>query len=1045
MLFSLSRQSLKIFSFLLIISIGLNAQDSKQTWYCPLDKNYKDYQKGLTSDLSKATGYSTQDVCETGCRVQNHCTVMQVAANRQLLIEAKDSLDIEALNKHLSDLKGKITGFQIKVNGIEVLLVQGKEPIAFTNLFPVIKKSDLKKNGIKVVFDDNVFSVFALKGDKELIHIDKDSMFSEGISAQYTKEGNTSVKQNGSQKIYDGKIDFYDTLGITKSPKGVEIKIGADSISIPVKKVGSKFEGEKISNYEGRAVNELNIGGKKISFISLINGDDLKKTTYAIQSNDGFWDKNFLINAILKREESYYTCPYNISAKGDRGENAFSSQESCEAQCTLPISCQINKTTLSGDDSDCVVEEKPLNPITDIDGKTIYLSKEVTKVCKKSREVEIGCREYTEKTTTFPSADSYLKNIPKLEKNLTRHDFSKATKVLGEASIAEQSIHVFSGESDYCDSGLFIDNPSVMDMAIKYGAMLAMAAYDFGADAIKNTHTQSITKVTGGGAPYANTAKFGTDTFRVVFTPLGDAVKKGIGKAASEFLSKSLTYSTEQVLKSVAIKIASTALSEAVKDVCDHTSKKDDCGHKESPSQRGIKNNAAFITNGASVGIKNNSSIKSYKEMEGSLDNDDYKAMKYVECMTSTFQLTYSDLANYQLSVDLDDLTPEEKKTQERILYTSTEPYHISADDVAVLMKAFAKEDDGTVDVEHLNDYFYARYSLNEVVDANGKTSYNLYALAPEDLFIAAETVCGGKDVIEDIRRKYGARFLNPDLSHPSVESEVKRQTPEPDLPGLSSDSSRSVSTDNTGKIIKELGFQVADTIAGGFNPPFNMIASAFVDIARTMSSGNTCGLSEDDKRFVQERADKGGKDGKEYLKTNLRLEAGLCIPANFKPSKFLGFEVRRDNTEIMSNPASLGILQTDWFGGERRRHYYCCYDQKITKIFAEGFMQQLGRNVNKGECDKISIDDLNNVSIKKCEKGEDPQKDKCFPADKFEDLTNIFLQGGSIGSDKAVESIINTTMNLKKELNKEIEGKVIKEEEPKKEEPKALGAGTKE
>lgn len=65
----------------------------------------------------------------------------------------------------------------------------------------------------------------------------------------------------------------------------------------------------------------------------------------------------------------------------------------------------------------------------------------------------------------------------------------------------------------------------------------------------------------------------------------------------------------------------------------------------------------------------------------------------------------------------------------------------------------------------------------------------------------------------------------------------------------------------------------------------------------------------------------------------------------------------------------------------------YCCYDQIMTRIFAEGVKAQRGTGWNS--CNDITINDLKNISFTPCTPQQDPYTDKCFPIASYRELNN--------------------------------------------------------
>ncbi|PAF46311.1 hypothetical protein BKH46_07960 [Helicobacter sp. 12S02634-8] len=640
---------------------------------------------------------------------------------------------------------------------------------------------------------------------------------------------------------------------------------------------------------------------------------------------------------------------------------------------------------LQADDNDtssnCRVEEQAINPITDINGKVIYMSKKVIKICQKTRKKQTGCKAYSVQTTTYPGTPSYLKNIPEVETNLQAGDSAKGIATMGKAAMAEQTTHIFSGEHSYCDHGTFIDPPNPWMMAIKYGMMLLTGPIVDGIAAGRSAWTAAPGVLSG----------------------ISEFAKAGVKEATSSFFKQFSLKITENVAKEVVKSIGSKVLADIGREVFKALTNKDES------IQQGKNNDNCYIANGACSNP--NEDIKSYEEMSGASSEGDAKAANYAQCMVGKFGLSYGTIINYQLGKNLDELSEEDKQSQERLLFSAKTPYPVSGKDIAILMAAFGKEDDGTIKAEDLNTYFYARYGLKEYsTDAAGNKIYALYALSPEDLIIAAETVCGGAETVPYIRSKYGKRFLDPELSNPTVESEMKRQFPVSESAYIPvSDSDQGIKKES----LKAQTIKALDSVVSALPMPYNAIGAAILDIANTFNDGNTC----TDLEFAEQRPDP------KLAITSRRLASGLCVrippPAIVLTKDNLPF---LDDARISELNAALANRTSevvkDFMGAQLLRDHYCCYSQKITKIFAEGIMTQLGRTLRDTSCANITLDDLNKISFSPCKDGQSPSKDNCFPQDKFNELKNVVLSGGSIGIDKALDSIIDTTMNLRNKLD---------------------------
>jgi hypothetical protein len=117
----------------------------------------------------------------------------------------------------------------------------------------------------------------------------------------------------------------------------------------------------------------------------------------------------------------------------------------------------------------------------------------------------------------------------------------------------------------------------------------------------------------------------------------------------------------------------------------------------------------------------------------------------------------------------------------------------------------------------------------------------------------------------------------------------------------------------------------------------------------------------------------------------------------DFKTNQFL-------NKEQCHHVKTVCDKEVNFFGKKkcvRHRNEYCCYDQIITKIFAEGLKEQL----NKGweSCSDISVNDLKDVSFRECRNGEIAHINKCFPAGKFSEFQQVLFRQASKNIDTNV------------------------------------------
>jgi len=156
-------------------------------------------------------------------------------------------------------------------------------------------------------------------------------------------------------------------------------------------------------------------------------------------------------------------------------------------------------------------------------------------------------------------------------------------------------------------------------------------------------------------------------------------------------------------------------------------------------------------------------------------------------------------------------------------------------------------------------------------------------------------------------------------------------------------------------------------TAIGG--PIAGLVVSLVIDIVTSLKSGDAC-----------HDADIAVQWGLIQLKTN----------------QFLNF----DQCHFLESTCA-----AKWFWGScmRDRNKYCCYDQISTRIFAEGLKEEMyPPNDPKmwDSCKDITINDLKNISFRKCLEGEQAYADHCFPADKYQEFENAIKNNGVVDFD---------------------------------------------
>lgn len=997
---------------------GQGQQQQPTKYYCPVSKEYKEYKNG-NGKLEAIPSFTNEKTCESQCLSQGQCMFVGAQSNGIVIAKVADGkkLDLAKINKDLAGIK-KVTGIKIIVSNVEALSVSDLNGISVKELFVPVRQSDIKKEGIKANVSGNNLALTDLGDGSKLIEITSSKLTKNTENGTYTAEHLTRKKkvpmtQDEIKKLtpqqlaqyeeaYQKALEAYNSGQSTYKPIGAFVKDDGDeqytlitaengklseqagwiplaplaninynasqvsletevmsvdgttkkeSITIPLNGSG---QGEHLFTVEGTTKNTIQVGQDSLVFNSSVKDPkDLNNVTYSVEKIAGNISGNrvsgeFEVEIMSESTGNRYMCQGNDKITGDLGKNAFSDEKACSTQCKLTNACVTINQGGSSNNGCQVLSSQLLNPITDVNGKTIYLSKKVTEKCTLIVDKQIGCRQYSTQTSETPDLEKLLGGIPKVQTNKQNHDFSKATEALGQMGLMEASTHIFGAEAGYCDNGLFLPSPMDMAMmAIKYAMMI-------GGGVLSNMDE------VGGAMQEAGEQAANQSTNLVTSATKGvsAALKAGWDKFTSN-VAKNLTKNfLEEVAKSAAFQISAKVIGETLKVVCEEK-EWSMCAKKEAQRQ-------SAWTTGSTDGILTE------EQLDGATDEEDKIAMDYANCMSGRFGLTYEAVLAWQMGT----------REVNELHYSFKVPMMVDGNELGMLRLVMQNEKAAAADIDK---YFFARYNVEESGKKDDKTIYALYALNGQDALIAAETICGKEGTVNIIRQKYGKRFLNPEMAEPKLENEAPDSNDlkaEEVLPGLSEDSNKPSDKTDAG----DMAMQAAGMIAGMLPFPYNVGASLLVDlISIAQENGDTC----TDMDFAEKRAQKEPTDGDEYIRTNKRISLGLCSKVSEEEkTKMLGAAVR-------------------W------RNHYCCYDQTTTRIFAEGMMAQLGKKISQGNCAPLGIDDLNKVSFKSCKAGQKPEKDNCFPADKFQELTNAYMSGAHIGIDEAVSGIVNSVFQL--------------------------------
>jgi hypothetical protein len=174
-------------------------------------------------------------------------------------------------------------------------------------------------------------------------------------------------------------------------------------------------------------------------------------------------------------------------------------------------------------------------------------------------------------------------------------------------------------------------------------------------------------------------------------------------------------------------------------------------------------------------------------------------------------------------------------------------------------------------------------------------------------------------------------------------------------------------------------------TVIGG--PIAGIVVSLVIDIITSLESGDAC------------------------HDTDIASQWGLI---QLKTNRFLNFDQCHKTRSSCA---------AKWFWGScmRDKHEYCCYDQISTRIFAEGLKEQMYPPIDSAtglanthiweSCNDITINDLKDISFRKCLPEEEPYDDHCFPADKYDEFEDAIRNNGVVDFDfqGAADQAINS------------------------------------
>jgi len=200
---------------------------------------------------------------------------------------------------------------------------------------------------------------------------------------------------------------------------------------------------------------------------------------------------------------------------GDLGGNLFSSEAQCGERCFTQNPCN------SFTDNKCIkVEEKLGEPVSDINGKTVFRKKEVAYRCEDNVQKQVDCLEW-EVSNNVGDSTLYNQDIGYETFDFSAN-FEKA--VTHAANLEVGLLHIWSGWRGECVYGKKWDSSYLSDpMTIISYAMMAYSAYSSYASSATTTTTSSTTTAAGESTTTI-TSTTGNTTTTTVYAENGDMI-----------------------------------------------------------------------------------------------------------------------------------------------------------------------------------------------------------------------------------------------------------------------------------------------------------------------------------------------------------------------------------------------------------------------------------------------------------------------------------------------------------------------------------------
>lgn len=689
-----------------------------------------------------------------------------------------------------------------------------------------------------------------------------------------------------------------------------------------------------------------------------------------------------------------YTCEQRGGEDigGDIAGNEFSSKTSCNEQCYKQNEC------VDFRDNKCnLVEEKVSEPISDMYGKTVFRKKEVAYRCIDNVRKQVGCDKWEYKDL---EGDTTFRHDAGFETFDFSSNFEKA--VTHAANLEVGMLHIWSGWKGECVYGKKWDFSYLSDpMTLVSYAMMAYSSYEWFSSTGTATTGDSGTGGTDGGGGSGGTDA-GAGAGGAVSSTAGTTTstwgqfQESISKITTDFqagwddLATNVSESLETVTKPF-----TNAYNDLMTSLGDITT-----NNPFSDSLSGIKDSVSNISDSIASGVTDNpiaEAIKnSYDSVSGSVDSFYNNAMSKINNLTNdTFmgEMIGTLEGSYQKVTDF---------LAKDIIGQSGDWVHITYGKLAkfginVAMAAMAPPPEAYQKADQILKGYYGMSSEESDLVAYNSCMASIGLSFPNLISWAWD------DENSNISEQLKAPYQNPIRLTASQ------------IGAIASTTSQEYVMNNY--LMREDADDFLISLVA-INP------KAYFKAGQVLCAGPEVSKAMDhighDK---SENSDSGG--GIDAASIAIAAIGMFCAPCAFAltiimdlaTNVFASIDTCRNEEDAMQwdilhyktqkfqlqdqchHTATECDQESSWFGCVRKRKEYCCYDMILTKIFAEGLKEQLGKGWES--CNDITINDLKDVSFTECLPNQNPKIDKCMPIGKYTEFEQALFRQATKKLDK--------------------------------------------